>query len=201
MARTTRPAAYGEQIGETFETKRSAESFLHRFKGSAVTNSLPLEDRIPLFLSAPEESSEQLDGWPPEQQNPEEFRDRAMVSPLMLKTGILAVVAAIAAFAIVSVQSPLTLFANAKASLIGTAASQPAAAPPGAASLVQSAPVPSAVGTQKLPATAMVAPTREEIAAAFKAAHQREALFKQFQSWQAEQSARAQQVPAAPKPR
>jgi hypothetical protein len=55
-----------------------------------------------------------------------------------------------------------------------------------------------------LPPTARDAPTRDEIAAAFKTAHQNqteisqptaEALFEQFQAWAAEQDARAQVPP------
>jgi hypothetical protein len=61
--------------------------------------------------------------------------------------------------------------------------------------------VESTAGAQALPPTATDAPTRDEIAAAFKTAYQSqteidqptaEALFKQFQAWAAEQDARAQ---------
>jgi hypothetical protein len=103
--------------------------------------------------------------------------------PVILKTSILAVVAAAIVFAILSVGDPVALFASVTASIQST------------------------IGAQGLPPTAREAPTGNEIAAAFKTAHQSqteirqppaEALLNQFQAWAAEENARAQDRPVQP---
>jgi hypothetical protein len=103
--------------------------------------------------------------------------DRAVISSRILEKSMLVVTAATTIFAILSVGNPTVLFEDAMASVESTA------------------------GAQALPPTATDAPTRDEIAAAFKTAYQSqteidqptaEALFKQFQAWAAEQDARAQ---------
>jgi hypothetical protein len=100
--------------------------------------------------------------------------DRAVISSRNLKRNILVVTAAAIVFAILPVGNPIAVFATTTASL---------------------------VGAQALPPVARDAPTRDQIAAAFKTAHQSqteirqppaEALLKQFRAWAAEQDARAQ---------
>jgi hypothetical protein len=131
----------------------------------------------------------------------------------------LSAAAAAIVFAALSVESPLALFANAKASLLGVAAGQAGPAPIKAAA----APVPA----DRSASPAQPAPTRDEIAAALRAALQsqpeirqppaaaapvrrldadelaalaakvqpdaeKEALFRRFQAWAAEKDASAQ---------
>jgi TPR repeat protein len=90
----------------------------------------------------------------------------------------LAASAAAIAFSILSVENPLALFANAKASLIGISASPSNASQPASANQ----PVPSlqaAVDVRTLPATIREAPSRDEIVAAFKSAHQSQPEIRQ----------------------
>jgi hypothetical protein len=96
-------------------------------------------------------------------------------------------------FAVLLVGNPMVLIANATASVQAWAAKQD-----------DRAQTPTSAGAQAVPPTARDAPTRDEIAAAFKAATQNqteishppaEPLFKQFQAWAAEQDARAQVWP------
>jgi hypothetical protein len=121
---------------------------------------------LPLFLA---DHAEQ-----PGQPGIGKARDRAVISSRMIKTGILVVTAAAIDFAILSVGNPVALFASVTASLVDASALQPAA---------------GALGS---PPTTSQAPTREEIAAALKTAHQgqteigqpsAEASLKQFQAW------------------
>jgi hypothetical protein len=118
--------------------------------------------------------------------------------PVILKTSILVVVAAALVFAILSVGDPLVLFVNATASRFATSAPDIGQAMP----VVQ-----STTGAQTLPPSASQAPTGNEIAAAFKTAFDSqteirqppaEALFNQFQAWEAEKDARAQNGPMHP---
>jgi TPR repeat protein len=120
------------------------------------------DDPIPLFLSGPAE----------QRSPPGAGKARAVISPRTFKTAILATTAAAIVFAILSVQDPLALFANASASLIGISAGQPGAD--------RSVPaIQSAAGAEALSPTTRAAPTRDEIAAAFKNAHQGQAEIRQ----------------------
>jgi hypothetical protein len=113
-------------------------------------------DSVPLFLSG--------SGAP----NPPRSGGRAGNSRRLLKTSILGIAAAAAAFATLSVKNPFTVFANATASLIGI-------------SDVRSATVPSApaiqpaAGAQAQAGPAREMPTRDEIAVALRTAHQSQA--------------------------
>jgi hypothetical protein len=122
---------------------------------------------LPLFLA---EHAEQ-----PGQPGIGKAWGRTAISSRILKTGILVVTAAAIDFAILSVGNPAALFASVTASLVDRSALQPGTA-----------------GAQGLPLTASQAPTRNEIAAALKAAHQSqteirqptaEASLKEFQAW------------------
>jgi hypothetical protein len=100
-------------------------------------------------------------------------------------------------FAILSVGNPIALFASATASLAGISAPQSGNG--------QSTPaIQSTASAQALQPAARDAPTRDEIVATFKTAHQTqteirqppaEASFEQFQAWAAEQNAPAQVRP------
>jgi len=111
------------------------------------------DDSVPLFLSGPDGSS----------RVPKFGSARKSTSSRLLKTGILAIAASVAAFTAVTVKNPFTVFANATASLIGTPDSRSAAAP------AEVQPIASA---RAAPPAASQAPTRDEIAVALRAAQQ-----------------------------
>ena len=159
MARINSFTPYGEQIVETFDEDAGGSEFLsyRSTRSIAADDQLLPIDPVPLFLSGQVEEFK----TPPRRRT----RRKAGISSLPLKTSILVATAAVIAFSVSSVESPLTLFANAKASLIGISAAPSSASPKAAA-------VQSTVDARTLLATAREAPTRDEIAAAFRAAHQ-----------------------------
>jgi hypothetical protein len=114
------------------------------------------EDSVPLFLSSSDDDP----------RSPRFGQPRKRGSSRLLKTGALAIAVAVAAF--VAVKNPLTVFANATASLIGIAdvRSAPApASPPRQAMAAVSASVPAPAANLAL------SPSRDEIALALKTAH------------------------------
>ena len=129
----------------------------HPVRSLATREAYP-DDSVPLFLS-------DSDGDP---RLSRFGRTRKKRSSRLLKAGALAVAATIAAF--VAVKNPLTVFANATASLIGISdvRSAPApAAPPRQVVAAVSASVPALAAN----ANAAVPPSRDEIALALKTAH------------------------------
>ena len=192
MAQETRLTPYGEQTVESFDQGRSVSKF-KAYPSKSYRSMLPMaakgdflpDDPIPLFLSGPAEETKPPGlgrAW-----------DSAVISSRILKTSVLGVAATAIVFATLSLGNPIAVFATATASLVGISAPQSGAG--------QSAPaIQSTADAQTLPRTTRGAPTRDEIAAAFKTAHQSqtenqppaEALFKQFHAWAAEQDARAQ---------
>jgi hypothetical protein len=154
------------------------------------------DDAMPLFLSDPEGEAEEEerprrpsfgriqnhgDDEPPRML-------KASIAPRIIKIGIFAVSAAAIVAAILSVQNPLDLFTNAKASLTTSPVGQPAAIPSGTAQL-RPAPEPvvavrtasadpaapeiqSNLGARGLSPSAKSGPTRDEIASAFRTARQ-----------------------------
>ena len=128
----------------------------HPVRSLATREAYP-DDSVPLFLS-------DSDGDP---RLSRFGRTRKKRSSRLLKAGALAVAATIAAF--VAVKNPLTVFANATASLIGISdvRSAPAAvAPSRQAMAAVSASVPAVAANPASP------PSRDEIALALKTAHQ-----------------------------
>ena len=159
MARNSRLSPSGEQIVGTLDLDASVSEYLPcRSDRSIATKSDPLaDDPIPLFLSSHTEQPKQPDlgkAW-----------IRTVISSRALKTSILAMTAAAIIFAIACFENPLPVFANSKASLIAASAVQPSTTP------TKSAREP--VVAEPLVVTAQ--PTRDEIAAAFRAAHQAQA--------------------------
>jgi len=181
MARDIRLTPYDEQMIEPFDEDASGPEYTaygSSVPSRATESYFPPEDSMPLFLSDD-----------PEAPRPRRFgtggesnRSGATVWPRILKAGILTASAAAIAFAIVSVENPLALFANAKASLIGTSSGQAgvpvksASEPPAAARLASTEPPTPAtqttIGIRTSPPSATGAPTRDEIAAALRSAHQ-----------------------------
>ncbi|HEV7635218.1 MAG TPA: hypothetical protein VGO54_07275 [Bradyrhizobium sp.] len=135
---------------------------------------LPPEDQIPLFLSGQDE----------------EKAPRRIVTPRrILKAAALAAVAAASVFVILSRENPRDLFSSAKASLPAPA-SQSSAAP--------SSPAVRLAGDSRTSsANAMVPPTRDEMAAALRAAHESVAP-RPSQSEIRQPPAQAAAAPAAP---
>jgi hypothetical protein len=166
MARDTRLTLYDEQSIGAVDLDQSGRQYRpYRAAPSMAAQGDPLpDDPMPLFLSSPAEQ--------PEPPGVGKARNRAAISTPSFKTGIWAVTAAAIVFAILSVQNPLGLFANATASLVGSSAGQ--------SRVVPSAPViQSAAGAVALDPAARDTPTRAEIVAAFRTAHQSQAEIRQ----------------------
>jgi hypothetical protein len=134
----------------------------------ATNDGVPSNDGFALFLS--EYAGEG------EQPGTGQAWDGSVISSRTLKTSILLATAAPIVFAVLWVANPTVLFANATTSLASTFAPQ------------------DETGAQALALTARQAPSREEVAAALKAAFRNqtearrqpaEVLLKQFQTWAA----------------
>jgi hypothetical protein len=154
------------------------------------------DEAMPLFLSDSEEEEEaprrpsfgrirhQVDDEPPRLL-------KASIAPRIIKVGIFAVSAAGIIAAILSVQNPLDLFTNAKASLTSSSGGQPAATAAIPSATVQLRPASEPVvavrtastdpaapeiqpnlGARALSSAAKSGPSRDEIASAFRTARQ-----------------------------
>src|SRR6202158_2066120 len=187
MARDIRLTPYDEQMIEPFDEDASGPEFMaYRTSAPSTTtdNYFPPEDSMPLFLSDDAEAPRQR-GFGTGGEN----RNRVAAWPRILKAGIFMASAAAIAFAVVSVENPLALFANAKASLIGTSPGQAgtpvksASEPPAPVRLASAEPpgqaIQATVGVRTALPAATAAPTREEIAAALRTAHQSQPEIRQ----------------------
>jgi hypothetical protein len=178
MARDIKLTPYDEQTIEPFDEDASGPEYMaygSSTPSTATQSYYPPEDTMPLFLSDDPEAPRQRGFGTGGERN----RRGAAVWPRILKAGIFTASAAAIAFAIVSVENPLALFANAKASLIGTSSgvlAKSASEPPVPVRLASTEPSPPAtqttVGVRTSTPAAMAAPTRDEIAAALRSAHQ-----------------------------
>ena len=197
MGRNTRLSPYAKGSGEEFDEDASVIEFMsYRSAPSASKGNLPPDDSVPLFLSDHDEE-------PPRRPSFGRVRSedsdsprvlRAPVSPRIIKASILAASVVAIIVAIFAVGNPLALFANAKASLAGTAAGlsgapnqvaaiqkvpEPVRAAPEPVVAVRTAsadptaqePQPN-LGARAVSPTAKGGPTRDEIASAFKTARQ-----------------------------
>ena len=189
MARHTRltpfDEPYDEPIAGAFDDGASGPEWMaYGAAPPMARDGYPLaEDPMPLFLSGDDEDPMPLflsgDDEEPRQRGfgtGRETRRNTPAVPRILKAGIYAALAAAITFAIVSVENPLAVFANAKASLIGSADSAtPPSQPVAAVRLVSNPPAPVAAPAASVPAlapAARVTPTRDDIALALRAAHQ-----------------------------
>jgi hypothetical protein len=178
MARNIRLTPYDEQLfGEFDEDATGLDLTAYGSTLPMTTDSdlLP-EDPMPLFLAADDE----------EEPRARRFGSggdgslNSAVGPRIFKAGVFVAVAAAIAFALSSVENPLALFANAKASLNSSPADQVAATPPSqpvagvqpASSGPPTPVVPSTVGIAAAAPAAQAAPTREDLALALKTARQ-----------------------------
>jgi hypothetical protein len=150
-----RYASYDDQYAEPVDLDEFGSQLrsYHPSRSIVTREEFLPDDSVPLFLSGSDEDSAQRFG-----------RLRRNRSRL-LKTGILAIAASAAAFTVVAVKNPFTVFANATASLIGI--SDVRSAPATTTAAVQ--PI---VGTRTVPPTSSQSPTRDEIAVALRTAHQ-----------------------------
>jgi hypothetical protein len=123
MARNSRFTSYEEEIGGPFEQDPN-DPDLMGFESSKAVERYPFsEDPMPLFLSSEADEPRQRGFGSGGERN----WQRARVWPRIIKAGIFTASAAVIALAIVSLDNPLAMFANAKASLVGSSADQAAA--------------------------------------------------------------------------
>ena len=191
MARNSRFTSYDDQVGGPFEQDTNDPEYTGYESSGAVEKYPFSEDPMPLFLSQEADEPRHRGFGSGGERNWQGTR----LWPRIIKAGIFTASAAVIALAIVSLDNPLAMFANAKASLVGSSADEPGAIPdptpqqqstlqasspqpanPAAAPVVQlasagPAPVVQATETTAL-ATPRIAPTRDDIALALRAAHQ-----------------------------
>jgi TPR repeat protein len=165
MARNSKFTRYGEPTVGAFDLDESGSEFIsdRSHQSIAARDDFLPEDPIPLFLS----------GHPEETQQPGLGKawETAAIASRILRAGILAVLAAAIGFALLSVENPLALFANAKASLIGVS--------PGQASATPAKSTPEPVNAERSASAGPSAPTRDEIAAALRTAHESQTEIRQ----------------------
>jgi hypothetical protein len=192
MERKRRLPPSRERNVESFDEDASVIEFMsYRSTPPVAKGGARPDDAMPLFLSDSEEEEA------PRRPSFGRIRDheddepprllKASIAPRIIKIGIFAVSAAAIVAAILSVQNPLDLFTNAKASLTSSSGGQPPAIPSATAQL-RSAPEPVVavrtasadpaaeiqpnVGARSLSPSAKSGPTRDEIASAFRTARQ-----------------------------
>src|SRR5882724_2651845 len=195
MGRNTRLSPYAKGSGEEFDEDASVIEFMsYRSAPSASKGNMPPDDSVPLFLSDHDEEPPRRPSFgrvrSEDADSPRVLREP--VSPRIIKASILAAAVVAIVVAIFAVGNPLALFANAKASLAGTAAGLSGA--PNQVAAIQRVPEPvraapepvvrtaSAdptaqepqpnLGARAVSPTAKGGPTRDEIASAFKTARQ-----------------------------
>ena len=197
MGRNTRLSPYAKGSGEEFDEDASVIEFMsYRSAPTASKGNMPPDDSVPLFLSDHDEEPPRRPSFgrvrSEDSDSPRVLREP--VSPRIIKASILAASVVAIVVAIFAVGNPLALFANAKASLAGTAAGlsgapnqvaaiqrvpEPVRAAPEPVVAVRTASAnPTAqeaqpnLGARAVSPTAKGGPTRDEIASAFKTARQ-----------------------------
>jgi hypothetical protein len=165
MAQETRFPFSGEQYDRPFDDRpfdgpMDLDEFGSQLRSYRAPRSVSTrddylpEDPAPLFLSEYAD-----DPLPPVFGS---ARNRGVISRRPIRTSIVLLAAAVTCYAVLSVRNPFPVFANATAMLMGTSEAQSVPVPP--------APVPSS--TARVQPSPLTAPTRDEIAAALKTAHQ-----------------------------
>ena len=195
MERKRRLPPSRERNVESFDEDASVIEFMsYRSAPPTSKGGVRPDDAMPLFLSDPEAEEEEAPRRPSfgrirdhEDDEPPRLL-KSSIAPRIIKVGIFAISAAAIIAAILSVQNPLDLFTNAKASLTSSSGGQPAAIP---SAIAQLRPAPEPVvaartasadpaaqeiqpnlGARALSPTAKGGPTRDEIASAFRTARQ-----------------------------
>jgi hypothetical protein len=156
MKRETRLTSYGERIVGAVDLDFSGQLRSPCAHPSIAARDDLLPEDVPLFLSGYAEEETELPGF-------SRARDGLFIASRIFRISIFTAAAVAIALATLSVPNPFALFANAKASLIGAAASETPAS--------LSAPAARSAAAVQAP-TAMGTPTRDEIAAALRSAHQ-----------------------------
>ena len=165
MAQETRFPFSGEQYdrpleGRPFDGPTDLDEFGSQLRSYRTPRSVSTrddylpEDPAPLFLSEYAD-----DPLPPVFGS---ARNRGVISRRPIRTSIMLLAAAVTCYAVLSVRNPFPVFANATAMLMGTSDAQVVPVPP--------APAPSS--TARVQPPPLTPPTRDEIAAAIKTAHQ-----------------------------
>ena len=196
MERKRRLPPSRERNVESFDEDASVIEFMsYRSAPPTSKGGVRPDDAMPLFLSDPEEAEEDEAPRRPSFGRIRDHEDdepprllKSSITPRIIKVGIFAISAAAIIAAILSVQNPLDLFTNAKASLTSSSGGQPAAIPSATAQLrpapepVVAARTASAdpaaqeiqpnLGARASSPTAKGGPTRDEIASAFRTARQ-----------------------------
>jgi hypothetical protein len=154
-----RYTSFDDQFAEAVDLDELDSQFktYHSTRSVATRNNHLSDDSVPLFLSGYEQASRAPAS--------RKARGGAASARRLFKTGILAIAATVATFAVLSDKNPFTVFANATASLIGNSDVRSAAVAPAPA-------IQPIASPRALPPTTSQAPTRDEIALALKAAHQ-----------------------------
>jgi TPR repeat protein len=171
-----RTKQYEESIFEALDESTDDDRFTdlrpapYQFARSAA--SVHSDESMPLFLSNHLDEAEQQNFENPweEDQNWTRERKRPMASARILKMGTLAVAAAAIIAGLFSLDATHAVIVNARASFAGLPSTLLSASRPEATSRSTAAPVQATNSARPL-STLAVAPTREEIAAAFKVAH------------------------------
>src|ERR1700704_3673585 len=196
MERKRRLPPSRERNVESFDEDASVIEFMsYRSAPPTSKGGVRPDDAMPLFLSDPEEAEEDEAPRRPSFGRIRDHEDdepprllKSSITPRIIKVGIFAISAAAIIAAILSVQNPLDLFTNAKASLTSSSGGQPAAIPSATAQLRpasepvvavrtastdQTAPeIQSNLGARGLSPSAKGGLTRDEIASAFRTARQ-----------------------------
>lgn len=168
MARESRFSSGEEPMVEPIDLNVSGSYFAsyHERQSVAARRAVDADDPLPIFLYDEDEEPQ-----PPDVSQARfgaKTRRTMLLRPRILKLGILAACAAALVFGILSVENPLSLFPNAKASLTGALAGQPGAPRPA----VETASITPASITSARPPIAGAGPTRDQIAIALRSAHQ-----------------------------
>jgi hypothetical protein len=153
---------------------------------------------LPQFLAEPQFLADQAE------QDIGNAPDGAVTASRLFKASILIAAAAATGIAVLAAGNPVALFADMSASLIDN--SSPQSMPTIQSAADAPALIAATADVQVLPPTTTDAPARDEIAASEPAGKDQteksespsETLFRQFQSWAAEQDAQAHGGPAQP---
>jgi hypothetical protein len=162
-----RYTSYDDQFAEPVDLDEFGTQLrpYHSARSVATREDYLPDDSVPLFLSGSDGTS----------KAPRFGSARTGGSSRLLKVGILAIAASVAAFTAVAIKNPFTVFANATASLIGISDVRSTPAPV-AATVVQPAVVQPVASARAVSPTAgqppAQAPSRDEIAGALRAAQQ-----------------------------
>jgi hypothetical protein len=171
MRRDIRLTPYDEEFERTFDEREFDDGDADRDiygapSSKTIGHYAPPDNRMPIFLAGEDEPPRRRRGFG---SGSRDTQYRPSIWPRILKIGSLTAAAAGIALAIASMDNPLALFSNAKASLPGTSADQSGAA------LAAAAPAPTtqaAARVQVSPPAASTRLTRDEIAAALRGAQQ-----------------------------